>query len=102
MAKPVLTDSQKEFQKLKRYVEKRHPGAHVVGRLSDGEVQYAVVDGRGYAVVDQDLLLPAATTVLEAWKQAHYCSWFTNMIRKSNTAFDEERMYKKLAKESGD
>lgn len=102
MAKPSLTPEQKEFEKLKRFVNKRHPGAHVVGRMLDGQIVYDVVDGRGYAVVDQDLLLPAATAVRQAWEQAKYCSWFTNMIRKSNTAFDEDRMYKKLAKERGE
>jgi hypothetical protein len=102
MAKPTLTPEQKEFQKLKRFVQKRFPGAYVTGRIVDGGVQYSVVDGRGVAVVDEDLLLPAATTAKQAWEQAKYCAWFTNMIRKSNTAFDDERMYKKLAKECGE
>lgn len=102
MAKPTLTPEQKEFQKLKRFVQKRFPGAYVTGRIVDGEVQYSVVDGRGVAVVDEDLLLPTATTAKQAWEQAKYCAWFTNMIRKSSTAFDEERMYKKLAKECGE
>lgn len=99
--KPSLTPEQKEFQKLKRFVIKRYPGAHITGRMLDGQIVYDVVDGRGHAVVDQDLLLPMATTVRQAWEQAKYCSWFVNMIRKSSTAFDEERMYKKLAEASG-
>jgi hypothetical protein len=44
-------------------------------------------------------MLPPASTVREAWTQAKYAAWFTNMIRKSNAAFSDEKIYKKMAKE---
>ena len=101
MAKVQLSPEQKEFAKVKRFIQKRFPGARTEARLHNGEVHYQVVDGNGYKVVDPELLLPPATTVRQAWADAKYCAWFTNMIRKSNNAFNEEKMIKKINKELG-
>jgi hypothetical protein len=100
--KKFQTQAQKEFQKMKRFVEKRFPGAHTMAKQSGNKLEYTVLDGRGYAIVDPELMLPPAHTVRKAWEQAKYAAWFTNMIRKSNNAFSDEKMYKKMAKESGD
>lgn len=97
--KVILTPAQREFQKVKRFVMKRFPGAHTIQK-PDGS--YVVIDGLGMAVRNDDLLLPPARSVVDAWNQAKYCHWFTNMIRKSNNAFNEEKFYKKLAKEAGE
>ena len=97
--KITLSPDQKEFAKMKRFIEKRFPGAHTIQNSSG---HYIVVDGDGYAVINPELMLPPTKTVREAWKQAKYGHWFSNMIRKSNNAFSEEKMYKKLAKEAGD
>lgn len=102
MAKVQLSPEQHEFQKLKRFVDKRFPGARTEAFESAGVRYYRVVDGRGYSIVDPELMLRPATTVRQAWIDAKYASWFTNMIRKSNNAFSDEKIYKKLAKESGD
>lgn len=100
--KPQLTAEQKEFAKVKRFIQKRFPGAHTVARQDGEKIRYQVVDGEGFAVVDSTLFLPPTYTVKEAWTQAKYGAWFSNMIRKSNNAFSDEKIYKKLAKESGD
>jgi len=92
----MITLEQKEFQKVKRFVQKRFPGAYTIMR-SNGS--YAVVDGNGYSIVSTELMLPPASTVREAWNQAKYAAWFSNMIRKSNAAFSDEKIYKKMAKE---
>lgn len=102
MAKVVLTPEQKEFQKLKRFVDKRFPGARTEAFESAGSMYYRVVSGAGYAIVDPELMIPPAKTVRQAWVDAKYCAWFSNMIRKSNNAFSDEKIYKKLAKEYGD
>ena len=47
-------------------------------------------------------MLPLTYSVRAAWNQAKYGAWFTNMIRKSNNAFSDDKIYKKIAKESGD
>lgn len=47
-------------------------------------------------------MIPLAKSVRKAWDDAKYSIWFTNMIRKSNAAFNEEKIFKKLAKESGE
>lgn len=96
--KVVLTPAQKEFQKLKRYVVKRFPDARTVMR----EGYYIVVNKNGYNVVLPELMLPPAKTVKGAWEQAKYSLWFINMIRKSNNAFSDEKIYRKLAKENND
>jgi hypothetical protein len=92
----------KEFMRMKRYVDKKFPGSHTVAKEVNGQVTYRVLDGNGFAVVSEELFLPPAFTVRRAWEQAKYAAWFTNMIRKSNAAFSDEKMYKKLAKESGE
>ena len=92
----------KEFQKLKRYVTKRFPGAHTVVITNAGKTQFKVIDGQGYCVVGQELMIPPADTVSKAWEYAKYAGWFSNMIRKSNNAFSEEKMMKKLANKNGD
>ena len=85
-----------EFNKVKRFVQKRFPGAHTIMRTNG---TFAVVDGNGYSIVHSELFLPPALTVREAWTQAKYAAWFSNMIRKSNAAFSDEKIYKKMAKE---
>lgn len=90
---------QKEFLKVKRFIQKRFPGAKTIVR-PDGS--YGVVDGNGLSIIDPELMLPPTKTVREAWYQAKYAAWFTNMIRKSNAAFSDEKIYKKMAKESSD
>jgi len=92
----------KDFMRMKRYVDKKFPGAHTVAKMVNGQMTYRVLDGRGFAVISEELFLPPAFTVRKAWEQAKYAAWFTNMIRKSNAAFSDEKMYKKMAKEIGD
>lgn len=87
---------------MKRYVDKRFPGAHTMAKQVGSKMHYTVLDGNGRVIVDQELMLPPALSVRKAWEQAKYAAWFTNMIRKSNNAFSDEKMYKKMAKESGD
>lgn len=87
----------KEFAKIKKFVVRKRPGARTV--MKNGT--FVVMDGEGKAVVDQQLLLPPATTVRKAWEYAKYSLWFSNMIAKSNAAFSEEKMFKQLAKEKG-
>lgn len=96
--KRKLSDSQKEFLKLKRFVSKRVPGAHTILEC-DGN--YVVVDNAGENVAKTWLLLPPAKSVRQAWEQAKYGLWYQKMIAKSNAAFNEEKIYKKLVKESG-
>jgi hypothetical protein len=96
-AKVVLTEEQKEFQKVKRFIQKRFPGAHTI-KKTDGS--FLVVDEGGREVRNsQELFLPPAFTVRAAWLQAKHSHWFSNMIRKSNNAFSDEKIYKKLSKE---
>jgi len=97
-----IYNQDKEFLKMKRYVNKKFPGAHTVVKESNGQKIYQVLDGDGFAVISEELFLPSALTVRKAWEQAKYAAWFSNMIRKSNAAFSDEKMYKKLAKESGE
>lgn len=98
MPKIQLTETQKEFAKVKRFVQKRAPGSHTVLRGTS----YVVIDGTGRAVVEPELMLPPANSVAVAWNQAKYSLWFSNMMRKNNTAFSDEKIFKKLAKESGE
>lgn len=98
--KVIMTPEQKEFQKIKRFVMKRFPGAHTVAREINGETFYQVVDGSGLSVVDPELRIPLDRSVRAAWNTAKYGAWFQNMIRKSNSAFSDEKIYKKWAKES--
>lgn len=95
----VLTQEQKDFAKLKKYVQKRAPGAKTVMDLQTSA--FIVVDEQGEDVVSNSLMLPPATTVRRAWEQAKYAIWYDNMMKKSNAAFSEEKIWKKLIKESG-
>ena len=92
----------KEFQKTKRYVQKRFPGARTVAKPSGSEMYFQVVDGNGYAITNAELLIPPATNVKQAWTNAKYSAWFSNMIHKSNVAFSDEKIIKKLAREAGE
>ena len=96
----------KQFLKIKRSVLRRFPNATVKCIYTSGTVpeikHFAVCDSNGHSVVDPELLIPPATTVRKAWENAQYCGWFSNMIRKSNAAFCEEKIYRKLARERGD
>jgi hypothetical protein len=98
MPKKIITSKQKEFAKVKRFVQKRAPGARTILHAD----AYTVVDGSGKAIVQQELMLPNATSVKMAWEQARYSLWFSNMMRKNNNAFSDEKIFKKIAKESGD
>jgi hypothetical protein len=99
--KVIQTPEQKGFAKVKRFVQKRFPGAHTVARKISGEILFQVVDGNGISIVDPELRIPLDRTVIGAWNTAKYGAWFQNMIRKSNNAFSDEKIYKKLVKESG-
>lgn len=98
MNNKTINPQQKEFLKVKRFVQKRFPGATTILR-PDGS--YGVVDQYGVSVIDLELMLPPTHTIRQAWYQAKYAAWFTNMIQKSNAAFCDEKIYKKMAKESG-
>ena len=88
----------KEFQKLKRFICKRYPGAHTV-QMSDGTTNYyKVLDGNLKSVVSPELMLPPAQTVREAWEHAKYVHWFQNMIKRSNNAFDDTKQFDQLTK----
>ena len=87
---------------MKRFVQKRFPGAHTMAKQAGKKMHYTVLDGNGYAIVDPELMLPPALSVRKAWEQAKYAAWFTNMIRKSNNAFSDEKMLKRMAKESAE
>lgn len=96
-----LSPKQKEFQKIKKFVIKRFPGAHTVAVPTCGnQLLYQVVDANNKAVVSPELMIPLGKTVTQAWTNAKYGAWFSNMIRKSNNAFSEEKMWKKLAREN--
>jgi hypothetical protein len=100
MKKVKMTPNQKEFQKVKRFVMKRFPGARTAMNSAGN---FAVVYGdNAEPVVSPELFISPARTVREAWTQAKYAAWFSNMIRKSNAAFSDEKIYKKLARESGE
>lgn len=97
--KQLVSPTQKEFAKIKRFISKRFPGARTEGYTRNGRDYYRVVDGNGHNVVDPELMLPPCTNVMEAWKAAKYGVWFTNMVRKSNNAFSDEKIMKKISKE---
>jgi len=99
--KVELSPKQKEFQKIKKFVIKRFPGAHTVAVPTCGnQLLYQVVDANNRVVVSPELMIPLGKTVTQAWTNAKYGAWFSNMIRKSNNAFSEEKMYKKLARDN--
>lgn len=100
--KIILSKEQKEYEKLKRFVVKKFPGAHTIARSTQSGLRFQVVDGNGFSVIDPELRIPLAKSVRQAWEYAKYGAWFGNMIRKSNAAFSDEKIYKKLAKESGE
>jgi hypothetical protein len=87
----------KEFLKVKRFIQKRFPGAHTVAKQTTNGFVYDVVDNNLGTLISPDLYLPPASSVTQAWRYAKHSVWFSNMLRKSNEAFNEERMYKKLA-----
>lgn len=95
-----MTPEEKEFAKVKRFIEKRFPGARTVARIINGETLFQVVDGDGIAIVDPELMIPYDRTVRGAWNTAKYGAWFQNMIRKSNNAFSDEKIFKKITKEN--
>lgn len=95
MSNNKVSIEQREFQKVKRFIQKRFPGAYTIQRTDES---YAVVDGSGKSIVDSELMIPPAKTVRKAWEYAKYTNWFTNMIRKSNNAFDDNKIYDKMSK----
>ncbi len=97
--KTPMTLEAREFAKVKRFIQKRYPGAYTIRRADNS---YAVVDHKGRSVVDPELLLPPAPTVREAWNQAKYTNWFQNMIRKSNAAFSDDKFYSKKGRKGKD
>jgi hypothetical protein len=97
--KVILSPEHKEFQKMKRFIVKRFPGARTAMNSAGN---YSVVYGEDAdSVVPAELLYPPARTVREAWNQAKSVAWFVNMIRKSNNAFSDDKIFKKMAKERG-
>lgn len=98
MKKSKLTEEQKEFQKLKRFVLKRAPGART---FMEPDGSFVLLDEQGEYVVSNSLMLPPAKSVRQAWETAKYALWYSNMMRKSNAAFSEEKIWKKLIKERG-
>jgi len=90
-----ISPEQREFLKVKRFIQKRFPGAYTIQR-TDGS--FAVVGGNGISIVDPELMLPPTYTVRKAWEQAKYVHWFSNMMRKSNNAFSDEKIYKSMNK----
>lgn len=100
--KKTLDVDQKRFLKVKRFVQKHFPGSKTIARVSNNEQRYVIVSEEGYAITNSELMIPPASSVRKAWEDAKYSIWFTNMIRKSNAAFCEEKIFKKLAKESGE
>ena len=97
--KVILSPEHKEFQKMKRFIVKRFPGARTAINSAGN---YSVVYGEDAdSVVPAELLYPPARTVREAWNQAKSVAWFVNMIRKSNNAFSDDKIFKKMAKERG-
>jgi len=97
--KVTLSPEHKEFQKMKRFIVKRFPGARTAVNSAG---HYSVVYGEDAdSVVPAELLYPPARTVREAWNQAKSVAWFVNMIRKSNNAFSDDKIFKKMAKERG-
>ena len=84
---------------MKRFIVKRFPGARTAINSAGN---YSVVYGEDAdSVVPAELLYPPARTVREAWNQAKSVAWFVNMIRKSNNAFSDDKIFKKMAKERG-
>ena len=87
-----------ELDKAQRAVRRRFPNAAVQCVYVDPEdfntKHFAVCDQDGVSVVDPELLIPPATTIRSAWINASYCGWFSNMIRKSNAAFSDEKIFR--------
>ena len=98
---PEIAAKQKEFKKLKALVQRRYPNAKTVAKQLGETIYYNVVDCDGISIIDPELMLPRATSVRQAWLNAKLCRWFSGMIRKSNNAFNEEKIYKQLIKENG-
>lgn len=88
---------QKDFIKIKKKVLKANPGAYT-RQLPDGT--YEVVTANGYKIGNPELLLTKSKTVRDAWEKAALGSWFTGMIVKSFNAFNDEKIYRKIAKEN--
>lgn len=88
---------EKNFLKVKRKVLKANPGAYT-RQLPDGT--FEVCTANGYKIGNPELLLTSSNTVRDAWEKAALGSWFTGMIVKSFNAFNDEKIYRKLAKEN--
>tara|TARA_R110002096_G_scaffold255776_1_gene449056 strand:+ start:1488 stop:1790 length:303 start_codon:yes stop_codon:yes gene_type:complete len=95
----ILYKQKQDFKRVKRYICKRFPGAYTE-QLPTGA--FKVVDGSGVSVVNEELMMPPTYTVLGAWHQAKYSAWFSNMINKSNRAFSDDKILRKLAKKLKD
>ena len=87
------------FKRVKRYISKRYPGAHTA-MMNDGS--FKVLDGEGISVINEELMLPPTHTVLDAWDAAKYSIWFSNMIARSNRAFSDDKILRKLTKKLKD
>lgn len=87
--------AEKEYLANKKKVLKKYPGAKIM-KVGDF---FEIVTETGYAVrPDPELHLPRARNVREAWLIASYGLWFDNMIKKSNAAFTEEKIWKQMVK----
>jgi hypothetical protein len=95
----ILYKQKQNFKKVKRYISKRYPGAHTAV-MNDGS--FKVLDGEGISVINEELLIPPTHTVLDAWDAAKYSIWFSNMIARSNRAFSDDKILRKLSKKLKD
>lgn len=84
----------KDLLKAKRSVLKQYPGAHI-RLISDS---YEVCDKSGFPIRRPDLFLPKFRSPREAWTIISQTIWFDKMIAKSNKAFSDDKIWKKLEK----
>lgn len=97
----MISDAQKlAFKRDQKNVRKKYPLACTKQHAGG---YFYIDDGHGNCIIDYDgLLLPRATSVREAWRLAALNTWYVNMIQKSNAAFSDEKIFKKLIRESSD
>lgn len=88
-------EAKRDYLANKKKVLKKFPNAKVFKR---GDF-FELVDSNGFAIrPDPELMLPAATSVQMLWNTAAYGIWFDSMIKKSNAAFTEEKIWKQMTK----
>jgi hypothetical protein len=89
---------QKTFEKAKKLVSKRYPGAHI--RLVNG--LYEVCNKNGFPIRTADLYMPENYTARDAWERLAHSLWFGKMVVKSFNAFNDDKLFKKVVKENKD